>query len=103
MVAKDTLTDRKPHPVPGEKDETGKMITNSSGKKNCFNCGGDNHWIVNCPDLTQAQREELAGMAHVLIGGKEFKGVGFLQNKSSNPRVIATRKRQHLQLPSSLH
>jgi hypothetical protein len=31
-------------------------------------------------------------MAHVSIGGKEFKGIGFLQNKSTNPRVIAMRK-----------
>jgi hypothetical protein len=31
-------------------------------------------------------------MAHVLIGGKEFEGIGFLQNKSSKPRVVATRK-----------
>jgi hypothetical protein len=27
-----------------------------------------------------------------LIGGKEFEGIGFHQNESSNPRVIATRK-----------
>ncbi len=67
----------------------GKMIANSSGKKNCFNCGMDDHWVVNCPDLSQAQRKELAGMAHILIGGKEFEGIGYLQNKSSNPRVIA--------------
>jgi hypothetical protein len=31
-------------------------------------------------------------MAHVSIGGKEFKGIGFLQNESSSPRVVATRK-----------
>jgi hypothetical protein len=68
------------------------MIANSSGNKNCFNCGGNNHWVVNCPDLTQAQCEELAGMAHVSIGGKEFECIGFLQNESSNPRVVATCK-----------
>jgi hypothetical protein len=51
-VAKDASTNRKPHLVPGEKDETGKMIANSSGKKNCFNCGSNNHWVVNCPNLT---------------------------------------------------
>jgi hypothetical protein len=52
----------------------------------------DDHWVVNCPDLSQAQRKELAGMAHILIGSKEFEGIGFLQNESSNPRVVATRK-----------
>jgi hypothetical protein len=31
-------------------------------------------------------------MAHISIGGKEFEGIGFLQNESSNPRVVATRK-----------
>ncbi len=31
-------------------------------------------------------------MAHITIGGKEFEGIGFLQNESSNPRVVATRK-----------
>jgi hypothetical protein len=91
-VAKDGSIERKPHPVPGEKDEAGKMIVNSSGKKNCFNCGMDDHWVVNCPDLSQAQRKELAGMAHISIGGKEFEGIGFLQNESSNPCVVATRK-----------
>jgi hypothetical protein len=68
------------------------MITNSSGKKNCFNCGMEDHWVVNCPDLSQAQRKELASMAHISIGGEEFEGVGFLQNESSNPRVVAMRK-----------
>jgi hypothetical protein len=91
-VAKHGLIERNPHPVPGEKDEMGKMIANSSGKKTCFNCGMDDHWVVNCPDLSQAQRKELASMAHISIGGKEFEGIGFLQNKSSNPRVIATCK-----------
>jgi hypothetical protein len=52
----------------------------------------DNHWAINCPDLSQAQHEELAGMAHISIGGKEFDSIGFLQNESSNPLVIATRK-----------
>jgi hypothetical protein len=97
------------HPLdPGEKDEMGKMITDSSGKKNCFNCGGDNHWVVNFPDLTQAQCEELAGMAHISIGGKEFEGIGFLQNESSNPRIVTTRKtldpqRLYLNSTSSFH
>jgi hypothetical protein len=68
------------------------MPTNSAGKKNCFNCGIDDHWVVNCPDLTTAQREELAGMVHISVGDAEFKGIGFLQNESTNPRVIATHK-----------
>ena len=68
------------------------MIEKSKVKKNCFNCGVDNHWVVNCPDLSQAQRDELAGTIHISISGEEFKGIGFLQNESSNPRVVATRK-----------
>ncbi len=40
----------KPHPVPGKKDTDGKMIANASGKKNCFNCGATDYWVVNrCP------------------------------------------------------
>ena len=78
-LAKDSLIRRKPHPVPGKKDAVRKMIANSSGKKNCFNCGMDDHWVVNCLDLSQAQREELAGMAHISIGGEEFEDIGFLQ------------------------
>ena len=68
-AAKDASTKHKPYPVPGEKDNKGKMLTNSAGKKNCFNCGGDNHWAVNCPDLTNAnaQREELTGMVHISL------------------------------------
>ncbi len=107
-LAKDGSIGRKPHPVPGKKDAAGKMIANSLGKKNCFNCDMDDHWVVNCPDLSQAQCKELAGMAHILIGGKEFEGIGFLQNKSSNPRVVATRKtldlqRLYLNSTSSFH
>ncbi len=90
-AAKDASTEHKPHPVPGEKDNKGKMLANSAGKKNCFNCGGDDHWVVNCPDLTNAQREELVGMVHISLGDAEFKGIGFLQTESTNPRVIATR------------
>jgi hypothetical protein len=88
----DTPTNKKPHPVPGEKDDKGKMLPNSMGKKNCFNCRGNNHWVVNCPNLTTAQCEELAGMVHISLSDNEFKGIGFLQNESSNPCVIATRK-----------
>jgi hypothetical protein len=83
---------KPPHPVLGEKDDKGKMLVNSSGKMNCFNCGCDNHWVINFPDLTAAQRDELVGMAHVSVGNKEFKGIGFLQNESVNPHVRATQK-----------
>ncbi len=38
------------------------------------------------------QRDELGGMAHVSVGDKEFEGIGFLQNKSVNPPVVAMRK-----------
>jgi hypothetical protein len=89
-AAKDASIEHKPHPVQGEKDNKGNMLTNSAGKKNCFNCGGNDHWVVNCPDLTNAQREELAGMVHISPGDAEFKGIGFLKNESKDPRVIAT-------------
>ncbi len=89
-VAKDASIKHKPHPVPGEKDNNGKMLTNSAGKKNCFNCGGNDHWVLNCPNLANAQREEIVGMVHISLGNAEFKGIGFLQNESTNPRVIAT-------------
>jgi hypothetical protein len=84
------------------------MLANSVGKKNCFNCGSNNHWVVNCPNLTTAQREELTGMVHISIGDAEFKGISFLQNESTNPRVIATRKtldpqRLYLNSTSSFH
>jgi hypothetical protein len=83
---------KPPHLVPGKKDDKGKMLPNSSGKQNCFNCGGEDHSIVNCPNLTAAQHDELTGMAQVSVSNKEFKRIGFLQNKSINPRVVATCK-----------
>jgi hypothetical protein len=83
---------KPPHPVSGEKDDKGKMLANSSGKKNCFNCGGDGHWVVNCPNLTAVQGNKLAGMAHISVGDEEFEGIGFLQSKSVNPRIVAMRK-----------
>jgi hypothetical protein len=58
----------KPHSIPGKKDADCKMIANASGKKNCFNCGAADHWVINCPDLTAAQWEELAGIAHISVG-----------------------------------
>jgi hypothetical protein len=51
-LAKDSSIGRKPHLVPGKKDAAGNMIANSLGKKNCFNCGMDDHWVINCPDLS---------------------------------------------------
>jgi hypothetical protein len=107
-VATDASTKHKPHPVPGEKDNKGKMLANSAGKKSCFNCCGNDHWVINCPNLTTGQCEELAGMVHISIGDVEFKGIGFLQNESTNPRVIATRKtldpqRLYLDSTSSFH
>jgi hypothetical protein len=88
----DTPTNVKPHPVPGEKDAKGKMLPKNVGKKNRFNCRGNNHWGVNCPNLTAAQREELAGMVHISLGDNKFEGIRFLQNESLNPPVIAARK-----------
>jgi hypothetical protein len=64
------------------------MLANSSGKRNCFNCGGNDHWVVNFPDPTAAQCDELAGMAHVSIGDEVFKGIGFLQNESETPGLL---------------
>ena len=107
-LTKDISSKRKPHLVSGKKDDKGKMIKNSKGKNNCFNCGMDNHWAVNCPNLSQAQRDKLVGQIHISIGGKEFEGIGFLQNESSNQRVVATRKtldpqRLYLDSTSSFH
>jgi hypothetical protein len=100
------------------------MVPNSLGKKNCFNCGMDNHWVVNCPNLPQSQRDKLAGTANITIGalatqiiqnsnnlspvGKESNATGFLQNKSRNPHVAETRKtlnfqRLYLNSTSSFH
>jgi hypothetical protein len=80
-----------PHPVPGQKEDKGKMLANSPGKKNCINCGSDNHWVVNCPDLTAPQRNEVAGMAHVSQSAtKKLKESVFY--KSINPCVVATCK-----------
>ena len=56
VAAKDASIEHKPHPVPGEKDNKEKMLANSVGKKNCFNCDGDEHWVTNCLNLTNAQR-----------------------------------------------
>ncbi len=47
-------------------------------------------------------------MVHISLGNNEFKGIGFLQNELSNPRVIATRKtldpqRLYLDSTSSFH
>jgi hypothetical protein len=84
------------------------MLANNSGKKNCFNCVGDDHWVVNCPVLTAAQRDELAGMAHISVSDKEFKGIGFLQYEFVNPCVVPTSKtldlrRLYLNSTSSFH
>jgi len=68
----------------------------------------DDHWVVNCPDLPQSQRDNLAGTTIIPIGvlatqiiqnsnnpspvGKESNAVGFLQNEFCNPHVAETRK-----------
>jgi hypothetical protein len=84
------------------------MIANATGKKNCFNCGMDNHWVVNCPNLTAAQSKELSGMAHISICEDVLDGIGFLQNKSTNVPVVTTWKtlnphRLYLDSTSSSH
>ena len=75
-------TNKKQGFVPGEKNTAGKMVPNSSGKKNCFNCGMDDHWVVNCPKLPQSQRNKLARTANISIGRDDLNAVGFLQSKS---------------------
>jgi hypothetical protein len=102
--------ERRPHPVPGKKDMAGKMIANAAGKKNFFNCGMDDHWVVNCSDLTAAQREELAGMAqaHISVSKNVLNGIRFLRNKSTNAAILTTRKtlnphRLYLDSTSSFH
>ena len=107
-AAKDASIELKPHPVPGEKDNKGKMPANGAGKENCFNCGEDDQWVVNCPNLTNAQCEKLASTVHISLGNAEFKRIGFLQNELTNPRVIATRNtldphRLYLNSTSSFH
>jgi hypothetical protein len=84
--------ERKPHPAIGKKDTDSKMIAKVSGKKNCLNCGAADHWVVNCPNLTAAQCKELAGMAHISVSKYILDGIGFLQNKSTNAAIVATRK-----------
>jgi hypothetical protein len=80
---------KPPHLVPGEKDDKSKILANSLGKRNCYICSGDNHLVVNCTNLTAAQRDELVGMANVSVGDEELKGIYFLQNESVNPHVFA--------------
>jgi hypothetical protein len=105
---KDGSRERKPHPIHNKKDPVGKMLAYSLGKKNCFNCSGDNHWVVNCPNLLAAQHNEHAGMARVFIDEDILDGIGFLQNESTNALVIKTRKtlnlhRLYLESTSSFH
>jgi hypothetical protein len=97
--------ERKPNPVPGKKDDDSKMETNASGKKNCFNCRAADQWVVNCTNLTTAQRKELAVMAHISIGKDILDRIGFLQN---NAAVVVTCKtlnphRLYLDSTSSFH
>jgi hypothetical protein len=84
-VSDASIEKKPPHPVPGEKDDKGEMLAKSLGKKICFNRGSDNHWVFNCTNLTATQQKELAGMVHVSIGNKEFKGNGFLQKLIFKP------------------
>jgi hypothetical protein len=105
---KDESRERKPHPIHSKKDPAGKMLANSLGKKNCFNCSGDDHWVVNCPDLLAAQRNEHAGMARISMGKDILDGISFLRNESTNAVVIKTRKtlnlhRLYLDSTSSFH
>jgi hypothetical protein len=61
-----------------------------------------------CHKKDSSANATTAGMAHILIGSKEFEGIEFLQNGSSNPRAVATRKtldpqRLYLDSTSSFH
>jgi hypothetical protein len=53
---------------------------------------GNNHWAVNCPDLSATQHDELAGMAHISVGKDILGRISLLQNESTNTAIIATRK-----------
>jgi hypothetical protein len=66
------------------------MMANAAGKKNCFNCSMDDHWVVNCPNLTAAQCKELTKMAHISVSKDVLDGIGFLQNESTNAAVVTT-------------
>jgi len=68
------------------------MILNSKGLNNYFNCSKHNHWVVNCPDLSQEHCDELAGVTNISISNEDLNTVGFLQNESRNPRVTATQR-----------
>jgi hypothetical protein len=90
---KDKSGERKPHPVPGKKDLAGKMLANLLGKKNCLNCAGDDHWVVNCPYLLVPQRNELAGMAHIMAGKDHLKLAGVTPHADCNAgKNFATKK-----------
>jgi hypothetical protein len=41
------------------------MKANKKGETACFNCGKDDHWMKECPDLTEKQR----GQLHIQLGG----------------------------------
>jgi hypothetical protein len=88
----DESREGKPHPTPCEKDPAGKMLANSLGKMKCFNCSGNNHWVINCPNLLATQHNVLAGMAHISVGKDILNGIGFLQNNSTNAAIVTTRK-----------
>ena len=34
--------------------------TNKDGQSDCFHCGGGDHWVSDCPQLTPEQKEKLA-------------------------------------------
>jgi len=42
----------------GKKEEK-EVKTNSKGESACFHCGGKDHWIRECPELTEAQKGQI--------------------------------------------
>ena len=84
------------------------MILNSKGLNNYFNFSKHNHWVVNCPDLSQEHRDELDRTSNISIGNDNLNAIGFLQNESRNPRIASTRKnldpqKLYLDSTSSFH
>ena len=41
------------------KPEEKPKRANSKGETKCFNCGGEDHWVDKCPQLTDEQRGDL--------------------------------------------
>ncbi len=43
--------------------------TNSKRELHCYNCGAEDHWVYECPELSSEQQAQL----HMNVGGNEEK------------------------------